>query len=263
MDLLINLFENESMSIKDISRADISHSNMSKNNISFDIHFTYEILQTKHIDQVVEVFTKAFCRSEPMTAYLEMDENKYKIFARAVAEQAYKDKLSVVALDDDKVVAIALTEDLAAPGPLPDFDPKFENILSLLEHLGKNFFANKVFKRGHIAHLFITAVDDDYRNLGLSKQVNFRAMDLAAQLGFDFIYCELTNFFNEKGLIPHLKNKKRLVGSIEYHKFYHKNEKPFENLIGGANSFLWEIRPDADLKYMQGNDEICDKNWNK
>lgn len=227
--------------------------------IPLDSHYTYEILEKEHIDQVVDVFTRAFCRSEPMTEYLRMDEKKYSVFARAVAEQAYQDGLSIVALDKKRVIAIALVEDIAAPGPIPDFDPKFEYILGLLENLGKDFFSGKKFSPGHMGHLFITAVDEKYRHLGLSKQVNFRAMDLAAHLGFDFMYCELTNIYNEKGIIPHLSAKKRLIGSINYKDFIMKNKKPFANLEGRAHSYLWAIHEAAKLEYSVGNEKIIEE----
>lgn len=228
-----------------------SHSVQVRNHVPLDSHYTYEKLATQHIEQVIDVFTKAFCRSEPMTEYLHMDETKYRVFARSVVEQAYKDKLSVVALDKNKVIACALVEDIAAPGPLPDFDPKFEYILGLLEHLGADFFPNKKFPLQHIAHLFITAVDENYRHIGLSKQVNFRAMDLALQSNFDFIYCELTNMFNEQGIIPHLAEKKRLIGSINYEDFIYKGKKPFPDLAGCAHSYLWALHEKALLNYME------------
>lgn len=220
------------------------HTNLLLNNISLDTTYHYELLNRQHIDQVVDLFTYAFCRSEPMTHYLKMDEKKYKAFARAVTEKAYLDQLSIVALDGKKVVALALIEDLADPGDIPDFDPKFTYILSLLEKIGENLLAQPSLEKKEIAHLFITAVHEEYRNRGLSKQVNFRAMDIAAQHGFKSIYCELTNYYNEKGIIPHLKNPKKLIGSCFYQDFIYKGIKPFEKLAGGANSYLWTIRND-------------------
>lgn len=211
-------------------------------------HYRYEILTPKYIDQVIEVFTTAFCRSEPMTAYLQMDENQYRVFARAVTEKASDDKLSVIALDGEQVVACALTEDLADPGALPDFDPKFAYILALLEALGKNYFSDKMIPKNKIAHLFITAVHERYRHRGLSRQVNFRAMDVAAQRGFDFIYCEFTHYFNMRGTINHLENPKKLIGSRVYKEFLHDGMKPFAQLEGSADAYLWALHKDAKIE---------------
>lgn len=220
------------------------------NNIRSNPRYRIEILTKEYIDQVVEVFTYAFCRSEPMTSYLQLDEQKYKIFARAVTEQAVLDKLSVIALDGEKVVACALTEDLASPGPIPDFDPKFVYILALLEKLGEGFLSAKTLAKGNVGHLFITAVNHHYRNQGLSTQVNFHAMDLASQKGFMFMYCELTHPYNESGILHHLKNPKWLIGDIIYSEFKIGDYHPFKNLPGGARSYLWTIKQNAKLKYL-------------
>lgn len=228
--------------------------NFKRNNILVDNRYQFELFKPQHLEQVVELFTNSFCDSEPMTHYLEMDKVAYRIFARQVAEKAIEDKLSVVALDKDKVIACALVEDLAAPGDISaDFDAKFINILSLLEQLGQKFFHDKKIKTKHIAHLFITAVDKDYRHQGLSRQMNFMAMDLAAANGFDFVYCEFTHIYNELGTISHLRNNKRLIGSRTYDEFHLDNKKPFAHLSGGANSYLWEIKPDAKLCYETNN----------
>jgi hypothetical protein len=203
-------------------------------------NFRYQILTEEYVDQVVEVFTNAFCDSEPMTRYLAMDKNKYKKFASAVTQKALEDKLSIIALDGKKVIAFALVEDIADPGPIPDFDPKFKYILGLLENLGQHYFANKKFEKRQLAHLFITAVREEYRGLSLSTQVNFQVTALAQQENFSQMYCEFTHYYNEKGVLPYLKNY-QLIGSQIYKNFNMENQQPFEYLDGSANSFLWPL----------------------
>ncbi|MBA3661862.1 MAG: hypothetical protein H0W64_09050 [Gammaproteobacteria bacterium] len=243
------------MNIKD----DLHHRHINLlDNVPSHPSYQYKLLTKAYIDQVVHVFTTAFCRSEPMTHYLKMDEEQYKIFARAVTEKACEDQLSIIALENDKVIACALVEDIANPGPIPDFDPKFEFILGLLEELGKAFFEKKSFPRNHIAHLFITAVDEDHRHLGLSKQVNFRAMDLASEKGFEFIYCELTHIYNELGIMHHLQNPKKLIGTRLYRDFIYKGSKPFLGLPGGAHSYLWAIASNPKLTYSRGEEIVSE-----
>lgn len=229
--------------------------NCEHNMIKEDARFSYELLTHKHVPQVTEIFTRAFCDDEPMTHFLDMQYDTYTEFARAVATQAADDGFSIVALDGNRVIACGLSEDLADVKPIPiDFDPNFKYILHLLDSLGANFFPGKIFPKKHLAHLFITAVDKDYRHLGLSTQINFRAMDLAASLGFQFMYCELTNYFNEKGIMHHLKNTKKLIGSQMYDSFTTEGIRPFAGLNGGANSYLWEIVRHPLLTYtLDGN----------
>jgi len=237
----------------------IKHENFNRNAVSMDDQYEYKLFTIEYIDKVVDVFTQTFCRAEPMTHYLHMDEEKYRQFAYSVAKKAVEDELSVITLHKGEVIAFALVEDLAQPGDIPDFDPKFNFILALLDKLGGHYFENKKLPPRHVAHLFITAVAEKYRGKRLSTQVNFQAMDIAAHRGFDFMYCEFTNYINEKGTIPHLKNPKKLIGSQEYDNFILENRKPFDQLEHGATSYLWEIRKDAILKYQTQETLIQEK----
>lgn len=232
--------------------------NFIRNQVPINNAFDYDILQPKHVDEVIDVFTHTFCGAEPMTHYLNMQYDTYRDFARVVTESAVKDGFSVVALHKGRVVACALNEDLADPRPIPtDFDPNFKYILALLDKLGEKFFPGKQFFKNEIAHLFITAVAKEYRQLGLSVQVNFHAMDVAAHRGFKQMYSELTNYINENGIMHHMKNKKRLIGSCTYDEFRMDGVKPFANLSGCAHAYLWEISGDPMLRYMENDKEAC------
>jgi len=216
--------------------------------------YQYRVFTEEYLDQVIDVFTRSFCRSEPMTEYLKMDEDKYKNFAKAVSNKAIEDQLSIIILDQNKVAALALVEDIADPGPIPEFDPKFRFILGLLDKIGIHLFENRVFPKKHLAHLFITAVDENYRKLHLSTIVNLLAIQQSHKSGFDFMYCEMTNHLNESGLIPHLDNLdhwKEKIGTQVYREFEMENQKPFEFLDGSANSYLWKLHNDAKLTYSK------------
>ncbi len=211
------------------------------NHLSVNPYFQFQLFTEPYLEQVVDVFTRAFCLFEPMTAYLKMDMTLYKNFARIVAENAVQDQLSVIALQEGKVAAIALVEDLARPCDIPDFDPKFKNILALLDRLGKDYFSKRTIKPLEISHLFITAVDEKFRRQNLSTQVNFQAMNISSRAGFKEMYCEFTHPYNEQGVIPHLKMPYTLIGAQVYKDFVFQNKKPFAQLSGGAKSYLWQI----------------------
>ncbi|MBX3708659.1 MAG: hypothetical protein KIT56_05580 [Gammaproteobacteria bacterium] len=222
--------------------------------IPVDLQYRYEMLQPIHIDRVVTMFTQAFCDAEPMTHYLGVSYQSFKQFALAVTEKASEEKLSVVALDDDRVIACALTEDLVNPLDIIfELDPKFKPIFNILEQLSAKFFADKKIEKNHIAHLFITAVDESYRGKGLSKQVNYRSMALAAGMNFSFMMSELTNYINTNGIMHHLHYNKILLGSQIYQNYVFEGIKPFKDLSGIATSYLWELRKDAMLTYKQNN----------
>lgn len=216
-----------------------NHFLLNKVDIHPDIQF--KLFTEPYLDQVVEIFTKAFCLSEPMTAYLKMDMSLYKNFAYAVAKKAIEDKLSVLAFKNNELAAFALVEDLADPCPIPDFDPKFKYILKLLEQIGETYFTDRVLKPREISHLFITAVDEKFRGQKLSTQVNFQAMNISAQAGFSKMYCEFTHYYNEEGVLHHLLRPHSMIGTQVYRDFTYGNEKPFKELGGHATSYLWEL----------------------
>lgn len=220
--------------------------------IPLDHTYKYEILRPEHIKRVVEMFTVNFCDHEPMTRYVDMPYEGFSRFANAVTSKAAVDGLSVVAMDGDMVIACALVEDVANPLPMDfEVEPKFGPIFSLLEYIGNDLLKDRTFKPNQIAHLFITAVDKTYQRQGLSRQVNFRAMALAVDRGYTFMLSELTNYYNERGILPHLRYNKLRVGSQIYKDFIFENAKPFANLEGGANSWLWELRKNPSLEYEQ------------
>jgi hypothetical protein len=215
------------------------------------LKYKFETAAEQHLEGIIDVFAEAFCTAEPMTQYLKIDQKRFKVFARAVAENAIQDKLSIVALDKDKVVACALVEDMAAIRDAPlDFHPDFKYIAALLEQLGASYFAEKVFKIQCVAHLFITAVATNYRRQGLSTAVNLRATALAGLRGFKFIYSELTNVYNELGIFHHIQKNRQLTGTCTYKEFEVGGIKPFAALSGSANGYIWEIHPHTDFNIL-------------
>ncbi len=190
-----------------------------------------------------------------MGKYLKLDYKSFAPVAEAVVEKAARDELSIIALDGDQVVACALVEDCVKHQAI-DFtiDSKFQPILALLADLEKEFFTNKKFPANLIAHLCLTAVDPDHRGMGLSKKVNFAAMELAYDHNFQFMYSSMTNYLNEKGTLKYLEHEKLLIGRIPYHEYIYNDKKPFRNLAGMANAYIWELCEGAKLRFKQADD---------
>lgn len=214
-------------------------------------HYKTEILEGKHVDEVAKLVAESFCEDEPMTHYLRIGKKQFLFFAEQVIKKAALEKLSVIVRDGEKIVACAIVEDITNPLnlPLSTIDPKFQYIFGLLGKLSGHFFRGKEFQKDNLAHLFITAVDVMHQGRGLSKKVNFAAMELSQRRGFDFMCCEFTNKFNEQGTIKSIKHKKVLIGECHYRDFSIGGTKPFENLNGSAHAYLWELKTQAKLIY--------------
>jgi len=209
-----------------------------------------EILNKNHFIQVVNLITHAFCDHEPMTKYLGIAYEEFIPFAELMVQKAIQDQLSVVILDKKKVIACSIVEDIADPLDIStDIDPRFKFIFTLLEHLGTDFFTEKHFSKGHLSHLFITAVHEQYHGQGLSRKINFESIKLARERAYDFMCCEFTHHYNEHGTIKNLENGSFLINRCRYKDFVFDNKKPFESLEGEASAFIWELRPQARLQY--------------
>ncbi len=215
-----------------------------------DKRFQYRLLDKHYKNDAIEVMTKSFCDYEPMTKFINMTYEEFEPFANIIIDKAIEDKLSVVALDGKRIVACTAVEDLIDPAPidLNKLTPKFKYIFSLLESLSGPYLADKTIDKNHVAHLFITAVHPDYHKRGLSRQINFQSIKVAMQREFDFMLSELTNWYNEKGLIKYLDTRSKLIGRAIYDQYHHEGIYPFKGLTGEAHSYIWQIQDNNQLK---------------
>lgn len=215
-----------------------------------DTSYQYQILDKNGRTSVIEMMTQSFCDHEPMTKFINMTYDEFTPFAEAIVDKAIIDRLSIVALKDKQIVACTIVEDLVDPAPLDlnVLTPKFKYIFNLLETISGPFFADKVLSNNQVAHLFITAVHPLFYGKGLSRQVNFQSMKIANSRHYPFMLSELTNWYNEKGLIKYLEYPKRLLGTSVYNDYSLDGVYPFKGLAGSANSYLWALRQDAVIE---------------
>jgi hypothetical protein len=206
--------------------------------------YTIGTLQSKHIKSAVDLFTKAFCDSEPITKHLGISYEEYEPFVKEVVQKAVNEGMSVVAVNQDgKVIACTIAEDITDPFT-PNFAnyPKLASIFELLHKLSDPFLKGKRFAKNKIAHVWIAIVDQTYRGQGLSTAIDMACADLLLRKGCDFVYAEFTNPVSEK--ITHHYKVYQLCNSIKYDDFMtNKGQKPFEGVKGGANAYIIGIRP--------------------
>lgn len=206
--------------------------------------YTISTLQPKHTQSAIELFTRAFCDSEPITKHLEISYAEYEPFVREVVEKAIKDGLSVVAVNQEgKVIACTIGEDITDQfSPHVEKYPKLKPVFELLSKLSDPFLKGKHFAKNKIAHVWIAIVDQTYRGQGLSTAIDMACADLAVRKGFDFVYAEFTNPVSEK--ITHHYKVYKLCNSIKYDDFMtNEGEKSFAGVKGGANAYIIGIKP--------------------
>jgi len=207
----------------------------------------YQLLEAKHIESTIEMFTHAFCDSEPMTHYVDMQYEEFAPFARQIAIKAAKERLSSVVVENNKVIACCLVEDILEPPVFPPLTPKFDPIFNLLENLTATYFTEHAFQKNQVAHLAITAVHNHHRGRGLSSIVNLGAADIARKNNFLFMTSDLTNYLNEEGLIKYIDNSKKLIKAIRYSEFIFNGKRPFEHLDGTGKSWIWALQNNLEV----------------
>lgn len=219
---------------------------MAKTTITTD--YTIVTLQDEHVKSAIDLFTKTFCDSEPLTHHLNIHYQDYYPFSKEVVQKAVKEGMSKVALDkNNKVIGLCIAEDLADPFiPHLAHYPKIKPVFEILDSLSKPFLQGKKFIKGKVVHVWIAAIDDAYRGLGLSTQVDMAAIESAARKGFDYAYAEFTNELSEN--VTHQFKVLQLYNRIYYDQFTTKEgTRPFEGVKGAAASYVATIRPGVKI----------------
>lgn len=213
--------------------------------------FTIQTLTDEHVKSTTDLFVKAFCDSEPMTQVLSIQYDEYEPFAKEVIQKAVKEGMSKIAIDkQNRVVACTIAEDLSDPFiPKIAHYAKLRPVFALLDELSRSFLHGKKFIKGKVVHVWIAAVDPDYRGQHLSIGVAMACVEAAARKGFDFAYAEFTNDKSEN--VTHQFNVLKLVNRINYDDFTMGTQKPFNGLSGSASAYIAAIRPGVRLDELE------------
>lgn len=222
----------------------------SKMTTSIKVDYTIHTLKEEHIKSAIDIFVKSFCDSEPITKHLHINYRDYEPFAQEVLKKAAKEGMSKVAVDkNNRIIACALAEDLADPFiPHVSHYPKLEPVFALIEALSKPFLLGRKFTKGKIAHVWVAAVDQSCRGLGLSTEIDIACVEAAARKGFDFAYAEFTNELSEK--VTSQFHTLKLCNKINYDTFVWEGKTPFNGLGGYASSYVATIRPGVKLESL-------------
>ena len=139
-------------------------------------NYCTDLLKQEHATEVIKIFTQSFCDYEPMTHYLGINYDQFMPFAKQLIEKAVHDELSVVILDDKKVIAFANVDDIADTLTVSDdVDPKLKFIFGLLQHLSDFFLKGRVLRQD-IYHIYLSRwlilfINDlDYQKKLMQKQ---------------------------------------------------------------------------------------------
>lgn len=205
------------------------------------------ILKKEHINEATEVFAHAFSEGEPLTKFLGFSYDQFKPFATEVIIKAATDQLSLVALNKEgKIMGIVIGEDIINP-----IEPKHGDFLrpiaTFLDTMSKPF-KEMQFKRNKVIHIWITAVKEDIKGVGLSTILNNACVMLALNNGFSYVFAEFTSPLNEKFMNRFPDNIKC---QLNFSDFVLDGEKPFAALEGGGCSYICSAAPHISIVELE------------
>ncbi|MBA3660515.1 MAG: hypothetical protein H0W64_02190 [Gammaproteobacteria bacterium] len=210
-----------------------------------------ETLTPAHAKSTTDLLVRSFCDSEPITKSLNIAYEDYEPFVKEVVQKATKEGLSKVAVDkQNRVIACTIAEDLSDPFiPKIAHYPRLRPVFALIEELSRPFTGGKKFLKGKIAHVWIAAVDPEFRGQHLFVGVDMACIENAARKGYDFAYAEFTNPVSEN--VTHQFSVLQLCNRINLKDFKLGNQQPFEEVEGAATSYVAAIRPGVKLDALE------------
>lgn len=198
----------------------------------------YKLFDATHIDAVTELSCREFCENESLTCHVHSTPADFASVYKPHLIQAARERLSVVAIKDGRVIGATLTADTFYQNILEG--DEFYNkavatnqwpIIDLLACLHTNVEA-PVEIPNHTATSLFTVVDPAFMGHELSYSLEKMSMALATQQGYRKIVTELTN--------PLSQTTARELGyelspQVTYNQYVDAaGERPFAGLSGGV-----------------------------
>jgi len=169
----------------------------------------YQLLdESIKLDSAVDILVDAFTtRTEP--ACYSLSSRSFRVFAAHYLKDAARDKLSVVATVNDKVVGVCFNNDLAEPeadGFLEQmqaldyygYSILFQILDDLDVKLVDEMTKKQLMSKGNVFHVYMIAVDGQFGQRGIGKQLLRESVDIAKQRGFKYAMAEVTNDYSMK-----------------------------------------------------------------
>eukprot|EP01138_Halocafeteria_seosinensis_P016010 gb/GECG01016338.1/.p1 GENE.gb/GECG01016338.1/~~gb/GECG01016338.1/.p1 ORF type:complete len:230 (+),score=27.11 gb/GECG01016338.1/:1-690(+) len=160
-----------------------------------------ELLTSDHVKQATDVLTVAFARSDPLTTHLGYPENDWAEFGETYCRKAAAERLSHVAVDDEKgeVVAVVVAEDAKAEQPdLSQLrNPLWKTVVEILERIEQVWCLDKVGK-GEVLHHFLLGTHPDYCKGGIMGRLQRLNLMYARELGYQKVVTEATGKYSQR-----------------------------------------------------------------
>jgi len=203
-------------------------------------------LKNEHIDEVANLVTDVFVHFEPMTAFLCIKEKTFHDYFLLPWLVNSKMELSLVAIQNKKIVAALLNEEIILPViqhndqiNVPGMEPIFELLgemedkwFATIEGQSYGCYSNEQSEcriQCKVFHMFMVAVDEKYRMNGLAHQLLTQSIKYAEENGYNYIIAEATGIASQKAFY---RLGFQCLESYNYETWTdNNNQQPFQKLI--------------------------------
>jgi len=204
-----------------------------ENNIEF------KMLKTEHIEQAAKILTDQFLKHESISNYLQFSETEFLSFTKSVCEKAVLDQLSVIAIENNKIIACLIVDDYKSViNKKNEIElEKFDILEQLFDTLSKKYKTEIINNNKKIAHFFMIAVDEKYAGKGIANKLVKKAEELVKRNNYNTVILEAMGT-NSQYISK--KHGYKILNEVNYSNFLYKRKKVFSGVDNSLSCKLME-----------------------
>lgn len=167
------------------------------------MNFSIKPITEKYLNEAIELHTKVFFNNEPLTPKLGISIGEFKKIIGEDLLFSINKGYSIGAFDNNKLIGFIVcsdTDNSKSKQKIEDSNDPFQKLHLAVKKL--NVVLNKdPFKGQKLFHIKTMGVDESYVGHGIGKGLIKKAIEIAQNNKFKYIYAECTNIFSERGMV--------------------------------------------------------------
>jgi GNAT superfamily N-acetyltransferase len=195
----------------------------------------YDLLTENYREGVVECLARSFFENDVLGVALGIGLWDWRNFFCEAVGKSIEDKLSIVALDDDKIIGANLSYNFER------YSPDDYNIIRSFIPISE--FMNCLYEdydvHGRVLHFSYVGVIPGYLKKGIAFEMANRNIELARSECYDRIILEASSPYSQ---INAFKLDFGKVKEIFYKNFKYKDENVFGDIFGVNSCMLMELK---------------------
>ena len=193
------------------------------------MNFLIQPITEKYLNEALKLHIDVFFNNEPLTPRLNILKNEFKKIIDKQLLSSIRNEYSIGAFNNNELITFIICSDMNDLSKDQTLSLNFKNPFKKL-HLAIEklniVLKQEPFITKRLFHIETMGVDKSYVGYGMGKELIKKALQIAQDNNFDYIYAECTNIFSENGM---LNNGFEIAHQYEWKDC---GIKEFENLAG-------------------------------